>query len=117
MHQAANLQFERVMGEFSRWRAVSEDERSEAPAWWWGPAMSVLDVRESMRAEWCRDLGLREGASFAEGAHIILALFAEQASLPWPYDFPHKAKAEETAKDHAVRDLHPQPSDDSAFQA
>ena len=112
MHQAARLQFERVMDEFAQWRTVPKRERSPAPAWWWGPAMAVLDEHEAMRGAWCSDLGLREGSSFAEGARAILALFASQTSLPWPYDFPRKAEV----GDHDVRDLHPQPSDDSAFQ-
>jgi hypothetical protein len=32
--------------------------------------------------------------------------------LPWPYDFPRKTEI----PDPTVRELHPQPSDDSAFQ-
>ena len=45
MHQAASLQFERMMDEFVLWHAVPEDERSPAPAWWWGPAMAVFDAQ------------------------------------------------------------------------
>jgi hypothetical protein len=112
MHQAARLQFGRAMDEFARWRAVPRSERSPAPAWWWGPAMSVLDVQDAMPRHWCRNLGLRDGASFGEGARAILALFTDQTSLPWPYDFPRKKESD----DRAVRDLHPLPSDDSAFQ-
>jgi hypothetical protein len=100
MHQAARLEF------------VPEDERSPAPAWWWGPAMSVVDDHEPMSGAWCSELGLNEGASFADGARTILALFVEQTSLTGPQDFPSKAEA----TDHEVRELHPQPSDDSAFQ-
>ncbi|WGD53814.1 hypothetical protein QA641_07925 [Bradyrhizobium sp. CB1650] len=112
MHQAARLEFERVMDEFARWHAVPEHERSPAPAWWWGPAMTVFDDHEPMRPAWCSELGLSEGASFAEGARTILALFVEQTSLPEPRDFPSKTES----GDRNVRDLHPQPSDDSAFQ-
>lgn len=112
MHQAASLQFERVMDELALWHAVAEDERSPAPAWWWGPAMAVVDVQEPMRRGWCSDLGLGEGSSFAEGAQAVLMLFAEQTSPPRPDDFPRKAKT----KEDQVRDLAPQPSDDSAFQ-
>ena len=50
--------------------------------------------------------------TFAEGARTILALFVEQTSLTDPQDFPSKADGGE----HEVRELHPQPSDDSAFQ-
>ena len=66
MHQAASLQFERVMDELVLWHAVPEDERSPAPAWWWGPAMAVCDTHEPMRHAWCCELGLGDGSSFAE---------------------------------------------------
>ena len=41
MHPAAGLQFERVVDEYVRWRAIAEAERPPAPAWWWGPALDV----------------------------------------------------------------------------
>ena len=44
MHQAADVQFERAVHEFSRWRAVPEQARSPAPAWWWGTAFELRDV-------------------------------------------------------------------------
>jgi hypothetical protein len=44
---------------------------------------------------------------------IFLTAFAGQMSLPWPYDFPRKTDVA-NAKD--IRELNPQPSDDSAFQ-
>ncbi|QPF91050.1 hypothetical protein [Bradyrhizobium commune] len=112
MHQAARLEFERAMEEFVRWHVVPEGERSPAPAWWWGPAMAVVDDHEPMSGTWCCELGLCAGASFADGARTILALFVEQTSLTGPQDFPSKAES----GDHEVRELHPQPSDDSAFQ-
>ena len=112
MHQAARLQFERMMDEFARWRAVPDDERSPAPAWWWGAAMAVFDRHEPMQDAWCRELGLSEGSGFSEGAQVILALFVGQTSLPWPHDFPRRRKV----GDHDVRELHPLPSDDGAFQ-
>src|SRR6202035_413821 len=46
MHPAANVQFDRVVREFARWRAVPQDQRSQAPAWWWGPAFEVLGVEQ-----------------------------------------------------------------------
>ncbi|MEK9279642.1 MULTISPECIES: hypothetical protein [unclassified Bradyrhizobium] len=112
MHRAVRLEFERVMDEFARWQSVPENERSAAPAWWWGPAMAVFDDHEPMSSTWCSELGLSEGASFADGARRLLALFATQTSLPPAHDFPSKAES----GDRDVRDLRPQPSDDSAFQ-
>jgi hypothetical protein len=112
MHQAQRLEFERVMDEFARWQAVPEDERSAAPAWWWGPAIAVFDDHEPMSGNWCGELGLTEGASFAEGARTILALFVEQTSLTGAQDFPSKSEGD----DQAIRELQPLPSDDSAFQ-
>lgn len=112
MHQAASLQFERMMDELVLWHAVPEDERSPAPAWWWGPAMAVCDTHEPMRHTWCCELGLGDGSSFAEGAQALLTLFAEQTSLTRPDDFPRKAEI----KEDEIRQLHPEPSDDSTFQ-
>jgi hypothetical protein len=112
MHQAASLQFGRVMDEFVLWHAVPKDERSPAPGWWWGPAMAVREAHESMPHAWCCELGLGDGSSFAAGAQALFTLFAEQTSLPWPDDFPRKT----VIKEDDDRKLHPQPSDDSAFQ-
>ena len=96
MHPAAVLQFERLIGEYNTWRAVPATERSPAPAWWWGPA----------------ELELPDQATYASAADIFLRAFAGQTSVPWPFDFPRKT----AIPDPAVRELHPQPSDDSAFQ-
>jgi hypothetical protein len=112
MHQAARLEFNRVMEEFARWNVVPADERSPAPPWWWGPAMAVIDDREPMSGAWCATLELNEGASFGEGARAILALFAEQTSPAGPQDFPSRTEG----GDREVRELHPQPLDDSAFK-
>jgi hypothetical protein len=112
MHQAASLQFDRVMDELVLWHAVPEDERSPAPAWWWGPAMAVSEGHELMPHAWCCELGLGDDSSFAEGAQALFTLFAEQTSLPWPDAFPRKAKI----KENDIRELQPLPSDDSAFQ-
>jgi len=91
MHQAANVQFERTVREFAQWRAVPEPERSPAPAWRWGPAFEMRDVRQPMPAEWCSSLELPDGSSFATGAEVFLRSLADQTSLPWPDDFPRKA--------------------------
>jgi hypothetical protein len=91
MHQAANVAFERAVDEFVRWRSVPEDERSPAPAWWWGPAFEIRGVQQPMRGAWCARLELRQNATYADGAAVFLGLLADQTSLPWPGDFPGKA--------------------------
>lgn len=91
VHQAARAQFERSVSEYVRWRAVPEDGRSPAPAWWWGPAFEIKDVRCRMPVEWCVHLELADGATFADGAAVFLKSFAGQASLPWPDGFPGRA--------------------------
>ena len=112
MHPAARLQFERVIGEFVRWRQVSERERSPAPAWWWGPAIELRDFPGALPIEWCAALGLPDNSTCTAGADVFLKAMAGETLVPWPYDFPRKA----AMADPEVRDLHPQPSDDSAFQ-
>jgi hypothetical protein len=112
MHPAARLQFERVVVEFARWRALTEDERPPAPAWWWGPAVEVRDVAVELPAHWSAGLGLPDGATYADGAGVLFDSLAGQVDQPWPYDFSRKVKS----TDSDVRDLHVQPSDDSAFQ-
>jgi hypothetical protein len=91
MPQAANIQFERAVREFVRWRAVPEPERSSAPAWWWGPAFEVLGVQQPMPPEWCSSLELPDGSPLATGASVFLKSLADQTSLPWPDDFPRRA--------------------------
>jgi hypothetical protein len=88
MHPAANVQFERAVREFARWRAVPERERSAAPAWWWGPALEVIDVRQPMPADWCARLELPNGSALADGAEVFLNSLADQTSQPWPGNFP-----------------------------
>jgi hypothetical protein len=88
MHQAAYLQFERAISEYARWRAVPENARSPAPAWWWGPAFEVRQVQQPMPSEWCSSLELPDGCSFADGAELFLASLAGQTSLSWPGGFP-----------------------------
>ena len=97
MHQAATTQFERAVHEFVRWRAVSEQDRSPAPAWWWGPAFEVIGVKQPMPAEWCSSLELPAGSSYAAGAQTFLDCLASQTRLPWPDDFPGKAKHSDPA--------------------
>jgi hypothetical protein len=97
MHQAARLQFERLVGEYVRWRAVPEDRRSPAPAWWWGPAFEMRGMQRPMPPEWCSNLDLPNGSSFSDGAGIFLKSLAGQTLLPWPGGFPGRAGESEPA--------------------
>jgi hypothetical protein len=90
MHQA--VQFERAVHEFARWRAVPEQERSPAPAWWWGTAFELRDVTQPMPDSWCASLELPERATVAEGAELFLKSLAGQTSLPWAGGFPGHAQ-------------------------
>jgi hypothetical protein len=97
VHQAASLQFERAVGEFARWRAVAEKARSPAPAWWWGPAFTVIGEQQPMPDAWCVILELPEAATYADGADVFLKLLAGQTSLSWPDAFPGHAEHSEPA--------------------
>ena len=92
MHRAAKLQFERVAREFAKWRAVPEDERSPAPAWWWQPAFEVAGRREELAPQECHHLELPSSSTYAAGATLLMATLADQTSLPWPDEFPRKFK-------------------------
>jgi hypothetical protein len=91
MHRAAKLQFERAAREFAQWRAVPEDERSPAPAWWWQPAFEVAGKQEDLAPQECRHLELPLSSTYAAGATLPMATLADQMSLPWPDEFPRKA--------------------------
>jgi hypothetical protein len=90
VHRAANLQFERIVGEFVRWRDIPDDERSPAPAWWWGPAFEVLGMQNALPRQTCTILGLPDGATYADGAGVFLRSLAGQTFLPWPGNFPRR---------------------------
>src|ERR1039458_9868046 len=92
MHPAAKFQFERTAREFSQWRAVPEEDRSPAPAWWWQPAIEVVAQHEEMAALLCYRLQLPIGSTYAAGAAVLMATLADQTSLPWPDEFPRKIK-------------------------
>ena len=113
MHFAAELQFARVVEEFTLWHAIDEQDRPPAPAWWWGPAMEVRQVSSTLPPNWCAPLGLADGATYATAAALLFRSLAVQTFVPWPYDFSRKIDS----ADSDVRDLHAQPSDDSAFTA
>ena len=92
MYQPANLSFERVVHEFARWRAVPQQQRSPAPAWWWGPAFEMHGVRQPMPTAWCSSLELPDGSPIATGAELLLASLGDQTLLPWTGDFPFNAR-------------------------
>ncbi|WP_375414782.1 hypothetical protein [uncultured Bradyrhizobium sp.] len=90
MHRSVELQFERIAQEFAEWRGVSDDERSPAPAWWWGPAMEALDEPDAMPAELCVSFELSPGSRYGDAAELLMKALAEQTSLSWPDEFPKK---------------------------
>ena len=112
MHPAARLQFERVVDEYHKWRAIAGAQRPPAPAWWWGPALELREFSAALTPSSCRRLGLPSGATYADAATMLLGSLSRQTEMPWPYDFSRKV----ISADSDVRDLQPQPSDDSAFQ-
>jgi hypothetical protein len=57
-----------------------------------GPGFELRAVRQSTPAEWCARLELPERSSLGNGAVVLLHSLADQTSLPWPGDFPGKAK-------------------------
>ena len=112
MHPAAVLQFERMIGEYTRGvpfrkRNARRRRRGGGDRRW-----NCAPRPQPLPAEWCAELGLPDRATYAAAADIFLEAFAGQTSVPWPYDFPRKT----AIPDPTVRELHPQPSDDSAFQ-
>ena len=92
MDQATTLQFERIANEFALWRGIAEDERSPAPAWWWGPAMDGLDEAEAMPSHLCDSFQLPPGSSYGSGAEMLMQALAGQTSPAWPDEFPKKLR-------------------------
>src|SRR3954469_4570133 len=90
MQQAARLQFGRIAGEYASWRAVAEDERSPAPAWWWGPAMDALDQAATMSTELCASFELPPASPYGAAAETLMTALAGQTSIGPPDEFPNK---------------------------
>ena len=88
IHPAAKFAFERAVHEYGRWRAVEEQARSPAAAWWWGPALAVYREQEAMPVDWAHTLALPSGATDADAARVMLSALAGQTVLPWPDGFP-----------------------------
>jgi hypothetical protein len=97
MDQATTLQFERIANEFALWRGIAEDERSPAPAWWWGSAMVRLDEAEAMPSNLCDSFELPPGSSYGSAAEMLMQVLAEQTSLAWPDEFPRKQRRPDRA--------------------
>jgi hypothetical protein len=102
MHQAVKFQFGRAAAEYAEWRAVEPDRRSPAASWWWSSALAALAEQESMPADWCGNLELPPGASFAAGARVLMDVIADQTSLPWPDEFPRLPERPEPDRDKAA---------------
>jgi hypothetical protein len=92
MNQATHFQFERTVQEYAAWRAVPENERSPAAAWWWAPALEALGEQQPMPPAYCEALELPEGASYADAAAKLIDAIAVQIFLPWPNNFPRQPK-------------------------
>jgi hypothetical protein len=93
MHPAAKLQFERTAREFAQWRAVPEEDRSPAPAWWWQPAIDVVAQHEEMGALLCYRLQVSVGSTYAAGAAVLMGALADQTSFALAGRIPPKAKS------------------------
>jgi hypothetical protein len=97
VQQAVKLQFERIASEFGSWRAIPDQERSPAPAWWWGPAIDALDEPDAMSPELCVSFELPAGSCYGDAAEVLMKALAEQTSLSWPDEFPRKFRQPDPA--------------------
>jgi hypothetical protein len=104
MHLAKIFQFDRVAREFSQWRAITEKDRSLAPAWWWQPAFEAAGQHKEMPPLICQRLELPVSSTYAAGADVLIATLADQTSLTWPDEFPRKFKKGEISEpDRLIR--------------
>lgn len=97
MHPADFKQFDQIVHEYARWRAVPDDDRSPAPAWWWSPALAMIDCADPLTDAWGECLGLPAGSPVSTGARELLAALADQTQRPWPDEFPRKYRPKEPA--------------------
>ena len=112
MHPAAKPQFERIVHQYRRWRQVPEKDRPRAPAWWWGPAFELRNVALRLPLDWSARLDLASGASYADGAEVLLKLLAGQIYQPCPYDFSRMIES----TDSDVRDCTSSPQTTARFR-
>ena len=97
MNPALTLQFERAVNEYARWQAVPAEDRSDAPARWWGTALAAVDETATMPVEWCVTLGVADGSTYAKGAEVFKSALVGQTYLPQSDNFPRKFKAIDAA--------------------
>ncbi len=90
MSPAAQLQFDRLIAEYQRWQAVPENDRSPAPAWWWGPALALRAGPGTLPRDFAQRLELPQGATNAQAAQLFLDALAGQTAMPWPEEFPRR---------------------------
>lgn len=84
MHPSLTFQFDRAIREYALWQAVSEDERSPAPSWWWSAALALRGDPRPLPDD---DTSLAE-KSYGELARRMLEAIGAQAEKPWPDEFP-----------------------------
>lgn len=108
MNPSMAFRMARVAEEFALWRDVPEKRRSDAPGWWWGPALAAKDDKSVLPNEVAARLGLPPGADYGAASALILSRFTDQAYQPWPSNFPEK---------HVARDEDPPASAEPAAQA
>lgn len=90
MNRALSFQFDRALQDYAIWQAVPEEERSPAPAWWWGPALALRDNSELLPPDVAEQLRLPRHSNYGAAARQLLAAIEEQTTLPWPDEFPRK---------------------------
>jgi len=106
------LQFARVVDEFFQLAQDRGRETPAGPGLVVGPAFELREVDVKMPPTWCRQLGLPDGATYAAGAKVLCDTLAGQANPALALRLLAHVVA---SADSDVRDLQPQPSDDSAF--
>jgi hypothetical protein len=89
VHPSDALNFRRLAHEFAEWQAVPQDERSDAPGWWWGSALAARQSKTTLP----QDLGnafADRPLTYSDGAALVLQELRAQQMLAWPLDFPRK---------------------------
>jgi hypothetical protein len=103
LHPSDALNFARLAAQFAQWQAVREDERSDAPGWWWGSALaarqSTTPLPDHLRPTFATDRPL----TYSDGAALVLQQLTAQQMLAWPLDFPRKGN--DNASSPASSDL------------